>query len=146
MTIKTIFIMNLSGYLFFQKDFSTSIDHKLSSLIVTMIQFAKKSTGRKISFIELETTSITILVEEEVQLVCAIFHDRSDGYDFGQLVTQNIVQKFIQEYGKKFSISEVSKYKGFSSKIPEVFRSLSTPILNKRMFSFLIFKFQNKEV
>eukprot|EP01080_Neovahlkampfia_damariscottae_P005447 gene5447-9260_t len=131
--INSIFIMNLSGYLFFQKDFLNPVDKKLSSVLVTMLTFAKKSTNRKISYIELENIAVSLTVEEDLPtpIVCAIFHDVGDGVDFGLLLSSQIIQRFISEFGPKFTITSVPKYKGFSSKIPEIFRNTTASILAK---------------
>jgi hypothetical protein len=43
-----------------------------------MLTFSKKSTNRKISYIELENTAVSLTVEDDLGVACAIFHDVSD--------------------------------------------------------------------
>jgi len=98
---------------------------------VTLVTFGKKSTEKKISYIELQNVAVTVIVDDESQLICSIFHDVSDGQEFGLLVAQQVVSKFIHEFGRKFTISDVPKYKNLTTKMPELFKNAVNPLLTK---------------
>jgi hypothetical protein len=74
--------------------------------------------------------SVTIVASESQRVFCALFHDRTDGFDFGKLIASELVNAFSEEYGSDIGLGHNAKdFHGFNFKIADVIRQSVRPVL-----------------
>lgn len=129
--LRNILIVTMSGIPVFNKEFLNPIPQPrlIGGLLISMISASRRTLSRKTSYIELENVAITILTDAMSGLVCAVFHDVSDGYEFGKILASQILIRFEREYGRNPSSTNPQQYEPFHSKIPDVLRGMVHPIL-----------------
>ena len=81
----------------------------LGGLITTIIEVSQQTTGMRVNNIDFTNISLYMITDDESKLICAVFMDRDDGVLFGKLITNEILNSFIQEYS-----SDVTKFVGKS--------------------------------
>eukprot|EP01132_Coremiostelium_polycephalum_P001447 gene1447-1824_t len=114
-----------TGTLLFEKSWVSSSHmvgkgNMFSSLLTTVQEFSKQSTGMFVSYIEFGESSITIVYDEKTLLRCCLFHDVADGPEFGKLIANQLLRGFIEMYSDTdflHSVHNVSKFSSFSNKI-----------------------------
>jgi hypothetical protein len=132
--IRTIVIMTTSGLLLYSKEFSNSIAQPsmVGSLLTAMIEFSQQTTGMAVSFINLSSFSIAIVINETAKIFCALFYDKDDGKLFGKLICSEILNAFIQDYSSDFTRlgRNLNDYKGFQKKMENIIYYSVRPVIS----------------
>ncbi|KYQ92302.1 hypothetical protein DLAC_06264 [Tieghemostelium lacteum] len=124
--LRSVIIITGKGTLLFEKMWvqSTQMSGKgnmFSSLLTTVQEFSKQSTGMLVSYIEFGESSITIVYDEKTALRCCLFHDVADGPEFGKLIANQLLRGFIEMHQDTdflhTSVYNISKFNGFANKI-----------------------------
>jgi hypothetical protein len=70
-----------SGLNYFFKDYNTNSPSKnkkfqnIVSLLCTILRGSKINIGKRVTFLEMENMSVTMAVDDEHAIFCAVFHD-----------------------------------------------------------------------
>ncbi|KAJ3436024.1 hypothetical protein M0813_26131 [Anaeramoeba flamelloides] len=132
--LHSILIFTDGGNKLFHKDFISQLENPrmISNLLRTIVGFSKQSTGMVASYIEMKKLSVTIVTDPDLQINCALFYDKEDGPEFGNIIGHLILESFKSEFREdNFTSIIQGKYNSFYSKIPEVVRRSVHPILTK---------------
>ncbi|KAJ3442449.1 hypothetical protein M0813_16358 [Anaeramoeba flamelloides] len=132
--LHSILIFTDGGNKLFHKDFISQLENPrmISNLLRTIVGFSKQSTGMVASYIEMKRLSVTIVTDPDLQINCALFYDKEDGPEFGNIIGHLILESFKAEFHEdNFTSIIQGKYNSFYSKIPEVVRRSVHPILTK---------------
>jgi len=96
------------------------------ALIATMQDFSKQSTGGLVvSYLEFPEVAISIVDDTRTKVICALFHEREDGADFGQLIAAQILRSFLDTFSDvSFSGTlNVATFSSFNSKVFDAINS-----------------------
>jgi len=138
--IQHLIIMTGSGVVIFEKvwvESETKLAEKgrlFGSLITTMQEFSRQSTGMIVSYLELNDVGISIVEDHRTKLICTLFHEREDGADFGKILAQQILRSFIETFGNDLSFGgsvNVGLFRGFVSKIFDAIQNSVRAILQQ---------------
>lgn len=103
----------------------------MAGLITAMVPFSKQRTGLPVSYVELDDKAVSICQSSSAGLLCALFHDVSDGREFGNVVSRELLQAFIQMYaGQTGKVSQHTDFDSFNSRVSEIIRGSAQPVLN----------------
>jgi len=105
----------------------------LASLLTTMEEFSKQSTGLLVTYIEFGTGAITLVSDEKTMLRCILFHDKNEGAEFARLIANQILRSFIELYSDAdFSHTlSVAKFNSFSNKVVEAMGQSAKTVLQQ---------------
>jgi len=131
--LKNIIILQNSGMILFSKEFPNTIAQPrlVGSLITTLIEFGRQTTGMFTSFINLSKVSVAIVHNESVKMFCALIYDVQDGKLFGKLLCSEILNAFIQDYspdGTQFG-RNLKDFQGFNKKLQNVIYYSVRPVI-----------------
>ncbi|EGG20102.1 saccharopine dehydrogenase [Cavenderia fasciculata] len=123
--LKSVIIITGNGTLLFEKIWVSSSamagkGNMFSSLLTTVQEFSKQSTGMFVSYVEFGHTSITIVYDEKSLVRCCLFHDEEDGPEFGKLIANSLLRGFLELYSDTdftHPLHNTSKFSSFSNKI-----------------------------
>lgn len=98
--LRNVLLMSASGLVLFSKEFMKSVSQPrmVGSLLTAMLEFSNKVVGMPVSHIELTTVSLVIVMDETAKIFCAVFYDKEDGAEFGQLIASQILRSFVEDY------------------------------------------------
>lgn len=127
--------MTSSGVVLFTKEFENPIlqPRLVGPLLAAMVEFSTVTAGMRVSYIELSTVGVTIVVNEASKLLCAVFLDGDDGAEFGKLLATEILGAFQEEYDSDLVSAagrNLRDYRGFDTNILNAIRRSVQPILN----------------
>jgi len=93
--LRNVIIVTGTGALLFEKVWvrSAHMDGKgnmLASLLTTMLEFARQSSGMWVSYLEFGTNTITFVADEKTLLRCILFHDKEEGAEFANNIVESI--------------------------------------------------------
>lgn len=71
----------------------------LAGLFVTQMKITKREMRHTLSYVEFDKIAVTIVDDDELDLACVVFHDVSDGWEFGQLLATQILIKYLEANG-----------------------------------------------
>ncbi|KAL9657574.1 hypothetical protein ABK040_001001 [Willaertia magna] len=112
--LQLIFITTNTGVPKFKKSLITDLDRdiflRLSNLIVTLFVKSKREIDYKLNHFELSNRAVTIVENINSKLLCILMHDLSDGYEFGKLVAEEILERFISTFRPSTSLSTKALY------------------------------------
>jgi len=82
----------------FSKEFLKAVSKPrlIGGLITAMIDFATQRVGVPVSYIQLKNVGVAIHTNIQAKVTCALFHDISDGIDFGKLIASEILNSFVR--------------------------------------------------
>jgi len=107
----------------------------LASLLTTMQEFSKQSTGLIVTYMEFGTGAITLVTDERTNLRCILFHDKEEGPEFARLISNQILRSFVELYSDAEGFSHnslnTSKFNSFSSKIVEAMGHSAKTVLQQ---------------
>ena len=116
-----LIIATTSGLPLFSKEFLNAVAQPrlIGSLLTAMMEWAVRTTGMPVTYIELSNVAVTIVKDETAGICCALFHDRSDGPSFGKLVASQILYAFLEEYsGEVMGLGpNLKDFHGFHAKV-----------------------------
>ena len=94
-----LIIATTSGLPLFSKEFLNAVAQPrlIGSLLTAIMEWAVRTTGMPVTYIELSNVAVTIVKDETAGICCALFHDRSDGPAFGKLVASQILYAFLDQ-------------------------------------------------
>ncbi|GAM21268.1 hypothetical protein SAMD00019534_044430, partial [Acytostelium subglobosum LB1] len=123
--LRSVIIITGNGTLLFEKIWvaipaMAGKANMFSSLLTTVQEFSKQSTGMFVSYIEFGQSSITVVYDEKSLVKCCLFHDNGDGPEFGKLIANQLLRGFLEMYGDtdfSHSLHNTSKFNAFSNKI-----------------------------
>jgi hypothetical protein len=123
--LKNVIIMTGAGVVIFEKvwvdseSVQTEKGRLLGSLITTMLEFSRQSTGLIVSYLEFSEVAISIVDDSKTKLICTLFHEKEDGADFGQMIATQILRSFIENFSEvSFTGTlNVKTFSGFTSKL-----------------------------
>jgi hypothetical protein len=132
--LKNIIVVSSSGLVLFSKEYETSVSQPrlIGSLLTAITEFSKNVAGMPVSYIQLKGVAVTIVATFDIS--CAIFHDPTDGPEFGKLIATQILSTFISTYSKDLRNNigtNLKDFEDFQFKIPEAIRSAIAPTLAK---------------
>ena len=129
-----LLIATTSGLPLFSKEFLNAVSQPrlIGSLLTAMMEWAVRTTGMPVTYIELTNVAVTIVKDEVVKVCCALFHDRTDGPAFGKLIASQILYSFLEEYSGDLTMPghNLKDFHGFHHKIAAAVRSSVRPVLN----------------
>eukprot|EP00622_Pseudochattonella_farcimen_P005465 FR741088.1.p1 GENE.FR741088.1~~FR741088.1.p1 ORF type:complete len:254 (+),score=12.48 FR741088.1:107-868(+) len=130
-----LILSTTSGLPLFSKEFLNAVAQPrlIGSLLTAMMEWAVRTVGMPVTYIELSNVAVTIVRDEVAKVCCALFHDRSDGAAFGKLVAYQILYAFLEEYsGEVMGLGpNLKDFHGFHVKIAGAVRSTIRPVLNR---------------
>ncbi|KAF2077502.1 hypothetical protein CYY_001201 [Polysphondylium violaceum] len=138
--LRSTIIITGKGTLLFEKIWVSSTQmvgkgNMFSSLLTTVQEFSKQSTGMFVSYIEFGESSITIVYDEKTLLRCCLFHDIADGPEFGKLIANQLLRSFIEMHSDTDFLHTVvhnaSKFNSFSNKIYDSIANSPKSIINQ---------------
>jgi len=135
--LQGIIIMTGSGLAIFEKvwvEGKQPMKGRLfGSLITTMMEFSRQSTGMITSYIEFDKTAVSIVDDTKTKLVCTLFHDITDGCDFGKVIGVSILRTFLEVFADFVFTGSVntSAFTSFNSKIYEAITNSTKNILQQ---------------
>lgn len=128
-------MMSVSGLVLFSQDFVNAVaqPRMIGSLLTTMVEFSSMSAGMPMSYMELGSVSVTIVLHEAAKIFCAMFHDKGDGPAFGRLVCAEILYRFIDRFSNEIgSFSQnLQDFHEFHREIVDAIRNAVNPVLAK---------------
>ncbi|EDR41052.1 hypothetical protein ACTFIW_012988 [Dictyostelium discoideum] len=141
--LRSVIIITGKGTLLFEKIWVSSTQmvgkgNMFSSLLTTVQEFSKQSTGMFVSYIEFGESAITIVYDEKTLLRCCLFHDVADGSEFGKLIANSLLRGFIELFSDTdfvhTAVHNSSKFNSFSNKIYDaISQSPKTVVLQLRL-------------
>jgi len=136
--LRLVIITTGTGTLLFEKVWvrSAHTDGKgnmFGSLLTTMEEFSKQSTGLVVSYMEFSSGAITLVSDEKTMLRCILFHDKDEGAEFGRLIAGQILRSFIEQFNEAdFNHTiNTSKFNAFSGKIAEAMGQSTKAVLQQ---------------
>jgi len=135
--LQSVILMTGSGLAIFEKvwvEGKQPMKGRLfGSLITTMMEFSRQSTGMIPSYVEFDKTAVSIVDDGKTKLVCTLFHDITDGASFGKVVASSILRSFLEAYSDHGFSGTVNTaaFTGFNSKIFEAITSSTKTILQQ---------------
>jgi len=136
--LHTVLIVTTSGSLLYEKVWvsqprTDGKSHMFTSLLTTIQEFSKQSTGMFVSYVGLENVAITLATDDKSGLRCILFHDSGDGPDFGKLMAADFLKHFTTIFSNvKFSENrEPARYQSYNTKIGDAITQSVQSILNK---------------
>jgi len=60
------------------------------------MKITKREMRHTLSYVEFDKIAVTIVDDDELDLACVVFHDVSDGWEFGQLLATQILLKYLE--------------------------------------------------
>jgi len=122
--LRNVIIMTSAGVVIFEKVWSTEgLPHDkgrmFGSLITTMQEFSRQSTGMVVSYLEFGEVAVSIVDDTKSKLICTLFHESSDGSDFGHLIASQILRSFVENFPEQSFTGtlNVASFGGFVSKL-----------------------------
>jgi len=121
--LHNVIIMTAAGVVIFEKVWSTEgLNDKtrmFGSLITTMQEFARQSTGMVVSYLEFGEVAISLVDDPKSKLLCTLFHEATDGSDFGHLIASQILRSFSETFAETSFTGtvNVAMFSGFVSKL-----------------------------
>jgi hypothetical protein len=134
--LHTVIFISSSGIVLFEKEFINGIlkPGQLGGIITAMLKFSIQRTGFPVSYIELSNVSVAIESDDKGRVTCAVFHDSSDGAEFGKLMAKELlfgfVSNYIQELSQESKINSPDLFDDFNGKIAGLIRSATRPVLD----------------
>jgi hypothetical protein len=104
---------------------------QLGGILTAMLKFSIQRTGLPVSYIELESTGVAICGSD--RLTCVVFHDSSDGAEFGRLMAQELLFSFTNSYSSELQDSKVNSpdlFSEFNGKIASIIRNSTRPVID----------------
>mmetsp|Transcript_27130 Transcript_27130/g.68146 ORF Transcript_27130/g.68146 Transcript_27130/m.68146 type:complete len:260 (-) Transcript_27130:70-849(-) len=105
----------------------------LGGVITSFEEFAKQVVNMRVTYLEFGKFALSIVQDEhETDIVCALFHDVTDGEALGRLIATQLLAHFLDEYSAEDLNSPAAQhgdFGGFVSKIPDAIRQSITSIL-----------------
>jgi hypothetical protein len=103
--LHNVLIMTGSGLAVFEKiwvhDPKRQVSEKgrlFGSLITTMQEFSRQSTGMVVTYVEFGQIAVSIVDDARTKLICTLFHDLTDGADFGKIIATSILRSFLETF------------------------------------------------
>eukprot|EP01112_Ceratiomyxa_fruticulosa_P024365 TRINITY_DN997_c0_g1_i2.p1 TRINITY_DN997_c0_g1~~TRINITY_DN997_c0_g1_i2.p1 ORF type:complete len:255 (-),score=26.96 TRINITY_DN997_c0_g1_i2:365-1129(-) len=115
--IHSLIITTRGGTVLFEKVWVSSAHttgkaNMFASLITAMQEFSRQATGGLlVSHLSFGQVSLSMSWDERTQLRAVLTHDAGDGYNFGQLLAQQLLRGFIDSYAQD---TEFSSAQGLS--------------------------------
>lgn len=105
----------------------------LASLLTTMEEFSKQSTGLYVTYMEFGSGAITLVTDERTMLRCILFHDKEEGAEFARLIANQILRSFIEQSNEADFSHTLSpaRFASFASKIVEAMGQSSKAVLQQ---------------
>jgi len=137
--LRLVIIITGTGTLLFEKVWvrSTHTDNKIhlfASLLTTMQEFSKQTTGLLVTYMEFGTVSISMVSDDKTNLRCIVYHDKDEGLDFGRLIASQILRGFIELYkDTDFTHTPIaaSQFNSYANKVAEVISQSVRSILQQ---------------
>jgi len=137
--LRNILIISQSGIVIFNKNFSkaTHKEKLIGPLIAAITELAKSSAGLPLSYIEMQSVSVSIATDDKTGTMCVVFHDLEgkNTLEFGKIITKELLQKFVELYAEELGKVQLNVFNGFQSKIAEIIRFSIRPILTQLAYN-----------
>jgi hypothetical protein len=133
--LRNIIIMSTGGIILFSKDFVKHISNPsmLASLLTAMVTFSRAKTGLPTSYIEFSSVALSVTINAEARVMCALVTDLVDGAYFSELLSSEILGAFVSTYEKRLSdsdqVNNTDAFSDFNVQISEVIRNTVGPAL-----------------
>jgi len=134
--LRNLLLISSSGIVLYSKEFIKAVAKPglIGGLITAMLDFSEQRTGLPVSYIELATVGVSVVRDKGARVTCALFYDREDGQEFGQLIASEILRAFVQTYSspneEKISATGAEDFSGFNMRISETIRNSVRPVLD----------------
>eukprot|EP00736_Rhodelphis_marinus_P008352 Rmarinus@m.22845 len=134
--IRNVIFFSSSGMVLFSKQFISAVSQPrmTGSLLAALLEFSTMNVGMPVSYIELATVCVTIVMNEGKTIICALFHDVDDGAEFGRVIASQLLLRFTEFFPREMLTSvsiNAANFYSFNSRISQAIRSCIRPILSK---------------
>ncbi len=94
--LRNVLLISSSGIVLFSKEFIKAVSQPglIGGLVMAMLDFSSQRVGVPVSYIALSTVGVSVQTHVHARVTCALFHDLSDGQDFGKLIATEILSAF----------------------------------------------------
>ncbi|KAH3764282.1 saccharopine dehydrogenase [Pelomyxa schiedti] len=106
----------------------------IAALVSAVQVFSKNATGMNFTFISLENDiAISTVANPSIDLQCVLFHDDSDGPEFGQVIASQLLNSFVEAFPNvNFSHpASLNAFSTYSNKILEALRGTIPDVLTQ---------------